>query len=269
MANSARPTVGRDSQGGSPEAKASVGPGLFPPDSGDAFMSRAQALTRRVEQAVLQRQFPPGHRLGTKSELQKELRVAAGTLNEALRVLQMQGLIEVRPGPGGGVFVAAATPSIKLRHGILRFRESGRSIEECIAVRNVLEQPIAVEAARSHEPDDLDDLYRLLDRMAENFEDPAQFMASNWALHRRLAESGNNTVLTSIYCTLMDFIEDSLEETLPDEVFDRETQTTLRIHSNLVEAVASGDAGRAAKAAADHTPNVTPLSDSTTGKSQQ
>lgn len=222
-------------------------------------MPRAQAVAQRIERVILRGEFASGDRLGTKSELQRELGVAAGTINEALRMLQMHGLVEVRPGPGGGVFVASASPSVKLRHGILRFREGGHAARECIAVRNALEELVAVEAARSREQDDLDELYQLLDRMAGSVSHPARSVRANWALHRRLAEAGSNTVLTSVYCMLLDFIEETLDEAVPDEAFSKETANTLHMHRALIDAVASGDPERAARAARAHAPGMSLL----------
>jgi DNA-binding FadR family transcriptional regulator len=242
-----------------PGASPPAGPGTLFPGSGDAAISRAQAVTQRIEQAILRSEFAPGDRLGTKSELQKEFRVAAGTINEALRMLQMHGLVEIRPGPGGGVFVATASPGVKLRHGILRFRDGGHAARECIAVRNALEELVAAEAARSREPGDLEELYRLLDHMAGNAGHTARFIRSNWALHRKIAELGTNTVLTSVYCMLLDFIEETLEEALPDEAFSKEAANTLHIHRALVDAIASGNPERAARAAREHTPGMTLL----------
>ena len=226
----------------------------------DETASRAQVVAERVEKAILHGELKAAHRLGTKAELQRELGVALGTLNEALRLLQTRGLVEIRPGPGGGVFVASdSAPRVRLRHGILRFHDGGHAVQDCLAVRNALEELVAVEAATSHEPADLEDLYSILDRMARNAHDPAQFVQMNWLLHRRIAEVGGNAVLTSVYRMLLDVIGQALEETRPDEVFAEETGTTLRIHRNLVDAIASGDPDRAAKAARDHTPAIIPV----------
>ena len=55
---------------------------------------------------VQEKPLPAGYRIGTKQELCEEFGVAPATLSEALRVLRARGIIDVRPGPGGGTFVA-------------------------------------------------------------------------------------------------------------------------------------------------------------------
>ena len=64
-----------------------------------------------------------GERLATKDDLRKRFRVAVATVNEAMRRLETRGLIEARPGPGGGVFVARpAGAAVEQAHGEERAR---------------------------------------------------------------------------------------------------------------------------------------------------
>lgn len=228
----------------------------LPPGELEEFVPRAQAAAQRIERVIMGGHYPPGHRLGTKAELREELGIAHGTLNEALRALQMSGLIEVRPGPTGGVFVAAVDRRIRLRHGILAFRETSPSVEECMEVRDALEPLVAVEAARSHAAADIDELHGLLEEMGESRDDPRRLVAVNWALHRKLAETGRNSVLASVYCALMDFIEGELTAVETPGLNHRDVAATIRVHRNLVDAVASGDVRRAARAAAAHNPRA-------------
>ena len=64
-----------------------------------ARVSRAELVARELEREIADG-LKAGHRLGTKDDLRKRFRVAVATLNEAMRLLEMRGLIEARPGPG-------------------------------------------------------------------------------------------------------------------------------------------------------------------------
>ncbi|MPZ88588.1 MAG: FCD domain-containing protein [Nitriliruptorales bacterium] len=221
-----------------------------------AFMSRGEALARRLEEAILQRELSEGQRLGTKSELREQFSVAAGTLNEALRILHTHGLLEIRPGPGGGVFVASGRPTLRLRNAVLRLRHDDVTVESAMAVRNALDPLVAEEAAREHVPEDIADLWAMLANMEASIEDPVAFIQSNWAVHRRLVECTGNPVLISVYTALLDFMHDSLDEVVVGKVFHRRKRDTLRIHKELVAAVATRDLAQAVEAACMHTPGV-------------
>jgi len=64
-------------------------------------VSRAEAVARQLESEILGG-LEPGVRIGTKEDLRVRFGVAVATVNEAVRLLEMRGLIEARPGPGGG-----------------------------------------------------------------------------------------------------------------------------------------------------------------------
>jgi GntR family transcriptional regulator, transcriptional repressor for pyruvate dehydrogenase complex len=80
-----------------------------------------------------------GERLGTKDDLRKRFRVAVATVNEATRPLETRGLIEARPGPGGGAFVARPAARIAMSHVVLGFATGSTSYAECLELQDALE----------------------------------------------------------------------------------------------------------------------------------
>src|SRR3954464_11678334 len=99
---------------------------------------RAEAMARDLEAQILGGGLAHGERIGTKDDLRKRFGVAVATINEAVRLLEMRGLIEARPGPGGGVFVAGS-PRVAQQRGMLGFASGRASFSDCQAVRNALE----------------------------------------------------------------------------------------------------------------------------------
>jgi IclR family acetate operon transcriptional repressor len=77
-------------------------------------LSRSEALTRVLEDEIASERLPPGHRFGTRDQLRRRFNVAMATINETIRVLEMRKIVEARPGPGGGVFVASPTGAEEL-----------------------------------------------------------------------------------------------------------------------------------------------------------
>lgn len=203
----------------------------------DGRMSRSEALARHIEAEVLERSIAPGTRLGTKRELLERFRVSPSTLNEALRLLQMRSLVELRRGPGGGVFVASPSPKVKLSHLILGFSGATSTIADALAVRNALEPLVAADAGRHHRRADIKALEAILEEMERNAEDPAGFLSANWALHRRMVEISPNVLLRSVYTTLLDYVENELGQVESDATF-RASQN-VEAHRELVAAVAS------------------------------
>jgi DNA-binding FadR family transcriptional regulator len=215
--------------------------------------SRAEAVAGSLETAISTGAIKPGERLGTKDDLRRRYGVAVGTLNEAIRLLQIRGLVEARPGPGGGLFASAPSASARLSHVIHGSRVDGATAADSLVVRNALEPLVATEAALHAGPQDVADLRAIVERMAEALDDPRAYLRANWELHRRIAAISPNTVLASAYVTVLDFAEEQLElgEAMP-------SRHSLKVHQELVAAIAAGDPQRAVRVAKRHEPLTEP-----------
>lgn len=201
-----------------------------------ARVSRAELVARELEREIVDdRQV--GERLGTKDDLRKRFGVAVATVNEAVRLLETRGLIEARPGPGGGVFVSGPATRVAMSHVVLGFRSGSTSYEECLEVRDALEPLIESHAARHHRAADIRDLNRIVKSMAAARDDPATFFKCNWALHRRIAQMCRNGPLRGMYLALIDFLEMSLDHA---EFSSFDGEAMVAIHRDLVKAIDGG-----------------------------
>ncbi|WP_223691549.1 FadR/GntR family transcriptional regulator [Leifsonia poae] len=207
--------------------------------------SVADTVVDEIEAIILRDKLPAGHRIGTKQELAEQFGIAPATLGEALRVLRGRGVIEARPGPGGGVFVANQSPLIRLAHSVLQLRERGATVNEVVAVLDALDEAVVRDAALHRTDQDLRDLDALMEELSAVWHDPVEGLHCNWKLHRRIAEISPNAVLRTFYLNLVDYIEGDAEErdsgTLAVPGFQPDSDERLRIHHDLVEAIRSRD----------------------------
>src|SRR3954468_23518085 len=123
---------------------------------------RAEAVARDLEAEILGGRLAPGDRLRTKDDLRHRFGVAVATVNEAVRLLETRGLIEARPGPGGGVFVAASSVRAALRRGGVAAAWGAAGIEHGLAVRIGLEALFCREAPRHRTAADVRELRALV-----------------------------------------------------------------------------------------------------------
>jgi len=202
-------------------------------------VSRAAVLADQIEAAIVDGAIPAGSRLGTKEDLRRQYDVAYGTLNEALRILQQRGYVTSRTGPGGGLFASAPNASLRLSHLILGFHEGG-TLADCAVVREALEGPVALDAARSRTPADVIELEAIVERMAAACGEPRRYLLENWQLHRRIAQICRNRVLGNLYGTLLDANESELRDVTPAPEFAANVEHNLDVHRQLVAAIAAG-----------------------------
>ena len=217
-----------------------------------ARVSRAELVARELEREIAEER-DPGERLGTKEDLRKRFGVAVATVNEALRLLETRGLIEARPGPGGGVFASRPAVRVAFSHIVLGFRTGSTTYEECLEVRDALEPLIDSHAARYHRASDVRDMRRIVKQMERAVSDPAAFFKCNWALHRRIAQLCRNAPLRNMYISLIDFLELSVDSA---EFAEFDGDGLLEVHQRLVDAIDGGEGAELDAAIQAHQPTA-------------
>lgn len=214
-----------------------------PSNVADERDSTPEWVRRVLEDRITAGDTEPGDRLGLKSDLQKEFGVAGPTLDTALTLLVNDGLVTLRRGPKGGVFVARSHPVLRLGTKQLWARDA-KTLGENIELREALTALVGVSAARSRTRDAsaLDELTRIADELDEaDISFDTQRLI--WRSHRLLAELADNATLSFLYLNLLDAAESLIMQVdFPREGIEA-TRERRRIeaHANLIRAVADGD----------------------------
>lgn len=216
--------------------------------------SKASRLAAELQDHIDGENLKAGTPLGTKSRLLEQHRVAAGTLNEALRLLQVRGYVEVRPGPKGGIFVAEKELRLKLRHTFLEAQDDPKRIAAYLQVREALEVTMVVEAAKACTSEHAEQIEQALE-ILRNSSGARETILADWDLHRVIARAGANEVLANIYCDLLDMVQASvIGYSLGKSVRPGVSGDTFKVHQDLAAAVIAGDLIGAKQAAILHTP---------------
>jgi DNA-binding FadR family transcriptional regulator len=211
---------------------------------------RAEAVARDLEIEILCDGLAPGERLGTKDDLRQRFGVAVATVNEAVRLLEMRGLIEARPGPGGGVFVANSSVRVALKRDSLGTTWGSARYSDCLVVRNAIEPMVCRDAAAFRTDEDLAVMRRIVEEMERQADHAQAYFALNWALHRRIAKLCRNAPAHSIYLTLLDFLEDGLDAR---DLNGFDGGSEVEVHRELIAAIEEGPGARLEAVIARHT----------------
>jgi DNA-binding transcriptional MocR family regulator len=70
----------------------------------------AVLVAQQVVDEIIDRRLEPGEMLAQERDMIAQYGVGRATLREALRLLELEGALSIRPGPGGGPMVARPTP---------------------------------------------------------------------------------------------------------------------------------------------------------------
>jgi DNA-binding FadR family transcriptional regulator len=156
-------------------------------------------LAELLVEEIVANEMAQGDMLPSELKLQEIYGVGRAAVREALRLLEAQGVVTVRPGPGGGPMVSDTSSSgaVHLADAMrLQLQLRGATYQEVIAGRMAIEPYLARLAAERHNAAGVEQLSDLLERAAEA--DPADvdtFQALAYRFHQLLgALSGNRLV---------------------------------------------------------------------------
>ncbi|WP_129138557.1 FadR/GntR family transcriptional regulator [Modicisalibacter coralii] len=222
-----------------------------------AAKRRPYQVAETIKSWIVDRQLKPGDRLPSEAELIETLQVSKGTIRESTRILEAQGLVETRTGPGGGAFVRemSEAKAIALLSNYLFFRDI--SIGDIYQIRLALEPELAASLAGQVDAEDLARLRASLHSYAEpagNDEEERQQHIDSLNFHLMLAElAGGNPLL----CFIIRFTTQVLSDlTIYRRLYEPAThdlgQSGCRYHAAILDAIEAGDARRSREIMREH-----------------
>lgn len=163
-----------------------------------ARRSRPLRVADAIKDWVVERGLQPGDRLPGEGELIKRFAMSKGTIREAMRLLQAQGLIETKTGPGGGSFVVEVSRerANALLANYFFFRDV--TIDDIYQVRIALEPELAAGlAGKLSEPQlqELGDIMANYAAPAQDAEEERLQHIASLSFHARLSDFGQNALL--------------------------------------------------------------------------
>lgn len=163
--------------------------------------SKAEHVAQRLLDRIITADLAPGSSFGTEADLLAQFDVSRPTLRESLRILESQGVLELRPGPGGGIMVRKPSTDI-LAHGLSVFlRLHDVPFIAVLKAREVIEPALAAEAAVNGTDEDFDQLEQSIERMKE-IKDQDAFIEENRVFHSIVARASGNKVLETFWSTI-------------------------------------------------------------------
>jgi DNA-binding FadR family transcriptional regulator len=194
-----------------------------------------------------------GDKLPTERDLAVQMEISRPTLREAVRVLVDAGVLEVRRGPGGGMFVASDVVPVEL----VRQRSSDRlgEVAPVLEARRMIEPGVAQLAAQRATPEDLAALERSIAAMRAIVErgygpeDEDRFLQLDMQFHLALARASGNPTVETLMRTVLRQLEIARDMAMH---LPTVPAWTIAIHERTLAAVAGGDAEAVAAVMDEH-----------------
>lgn len=202
-----------------------------------------------------------GQRIPSERQLAQALGVGRSAVREAIKSLNLLGLLDVRQGDG--TYLSRSSSDL-----LPRVIEWGLLLEEpyvadLIEARARIEPLIAEFAAERRTRKDVEELRALVEKMSASTRDIQSYVDADAAFHLRLAEAAGNAVFTNLLGSIRTLLRVWATRVLEAA---GETESSLAMHWPILEAVERGDPTAAREAMNAHMERASRRLDDALGK---
>lgn len=187
----------------------------------------------------------PGDQLAPEHQLIAEFAVGRSTMREALRLLELQGLLSIRTGRNGGPIVREPDPAALAQTLSLLLSSAKGTFRQVISARAAIEAALAKLAAENRTEQDIVAIELSLEKMGGQLDDEVEFLAENARFHSACAEASKNPVLALFLASLRTVYDGHV---IGVTYSDRELLHIHRYHERVAKAIIAGFPGEAATA---------------------
>jgi GntR family transcriptional repressor for pyruvate dehydrogenase complex len=209
-----------------------------------------EEVAQQIERLILKK-LRPGDKLPSERELADMLRVSRSSIRDAIRGLELKGLVEPRQGAGTIVreisVEALANP---FANALKRRREL---VSELLDFRKMLEPPLAARAATHASSDEILEMEEILRRQEQKQIQGDAAVAEDAEFHYSIALAADNSVVLKVIDIIMDLLRDTRERSL--QVQGR-PQKSFAGHRRILAAIKRHDAESAMAAMRRHIEDV-------------
>ncbi|MCD8352635.1 MAG: FadR family transcriptional regulator [Planctomycetaceae bacterium] len=192
-------------------------------------------IVRQFMQKIDDGELKAGDKLPTERELVEQLGVSRSSIREALRAMELLGVVQSKVG--GGTFIKHS----RIDRNLLQFADTRQddktTLLETFEVRMVLEAYSAAQAAKKRTDEQLVVLRESIDEMTRDIEEGNRGSGADMRFHRIIAEMAGNSMLLNV----LTMIAGTLTSSIAVSNAHVDSRDIVAEHREMYEAIAAGD----------------------------
>lgn len=203
-----------------------------------------QEVLKQINNFILEGKLSPGDRLMGEREMAAELGVSRTTLREALRTMELLGLVEIKPG--GGTFIRDTQLNDVISPLALALSVEPTRMEELWETRITLEVECAGLAASRATEEDLRRIQNAIQDMQSKLEDLDAYARADMRFHYMVAQASQNSMMNRLLQTFVVHIFELIRKAGPFRFsHDIGGLYTIQEHISIYEAISRHDSREA------------------------
>lgn len=201
---------------------------------------RATRIARLIVNEIQERGLRPGTKLDPEHIMIQKYGVARATIREALRFLELQGVLRIKAGPGGGPVVSVPDIDHLTSAVSLQLQFANATFESVLEARRSIYPVLVMEAAQHATHQDIVALRQCVQNLKDATEDSEMTAREARRFYEMVASASKNLVLGFLVNALHRMSQGSGIQ------YDHEQrQANARNSGRILQAIESGDAEKA------------------------
>ncbi|MGZ4811269.1 MAG: FadR/GntR family transcriptional regulator [Terriglobales bacterium] len=209
-----------------------------------------EEIARQIEKMIAEK-MKAGDRLPPERQLADMFGVSRSSIRDAIRALELSGLVEARQGLGTVVRERASDAVFNPLTQVLV--QKRKLVGELLDVRKMIEPPLARRAAEHATPDEVSEMENILRRQQEKMAAGELAIEEDNDFHYAIALAADNSVVLKVLDVLMDLLRDTRERSLQVE---GRPERSMAGHREILEAIQRKDPAGAEAAMCRHIESV-------------
>ena len=210
----------------------------------------SEVLADQLRRQILGGAVGPGSSLPAERDLVTQTGLSRGSVREALRILEAEGLVSTRPGRQGGSVARQPGDDSLARSVSLFVHGRGISLISLLQTREAVEPSLAQLAAQNRTDAELQELVEITQRVEDAFADAPLYLAANVEWHCAIANASHNELLRAfmIAISTMVYKASAIENFATDDV----RTVVIKAHRRILAAIIAQDGEAARRRMARH-----------------
>lgn len=210
----------------------------------------SDVLAGELRKQILGGALAPGVSLPAERDLVTQTGLSRGSVREALRILEAEGLVTTRPGRQGGSVARMPGDESLAKYISLFVHGRGISLLSLLQTREAVEPSLAALAAQNRTDDELAELVAVTERVEAAYADTPLYLAENVNWHCAVAAASHNELLRAFMVAISSMVykASAIEDFATEEV----RKVVIRAHRRILDAIVDKDAETARRRMGRH-----------------
>jgi Transcriptional regulators len=191
-----------------------------------------------------------GDKLPSERELCEQLNVSRTSIREALRVLEILGIIECKIGEGN--YIKDNFEDSLLEPLSMTFMLHGSKTDEILDIRKFIEPGTAALAAKNINDEQLQEIKDLIN-LLNNTENEEKCAEIDKKIHYKIVQASGNYLVSNMMFAVSTLVETYIEDVVTNMFQSEESKSKVKKqHEDIVHAIADHDSTGASMAMLKH-----------------